>query len=403
MLHSQKLQLQMSELRNKINAMNNSDDFDGDELEGLNKDYSKLEVRFQSAIISESEEKEQTATEDLDSAGVEIRQLEQDISVAEYMSSAIVGKPLEGREAEYNAANDLYGAGTQMPWIALLSKKERMAMRDEFRAATTAPDSEVIIASVLGRVFADTAADWLGVSFPSVPSGMSGYPVLTGGAVPVTGTDTVAANQTAATLTANELTPKRAAAEYLISIADATKFRQMEEALRMDLVSAGREAMDLAVVSGNGGSGDVTGFEHELTFPTNPTAVATFADYLSAVYGAVDGRYAMSPAEIRMLVGSETFKHAAALFQTGSGNSAADRMNARVTPHMDAATNANIQKAIISRSRGRAVAPVWPTMSIIRDEFSAASTGQVKMILNILWNFKVLDESGYVPLRFKLA
>ena len=403
MLHSQKIQLEMSEKRNKINAMATSEDFDGDELDALNKDYAKTEIRFRSAIISEESEKEETATEDMDSEGVEIRQLEGEINVSEYITSAMQGSPLSGEEAEYNAANNLYGAGVQLPWMALLSRKERGAMREEHRAATTAPSADVIVSSVLQRVFADSAADFLGVSFPSVPAGQAAYPVLTGGVVPVTGADAAAANQTAATITANDLSPKRASAEYLVALTDILKFRQMEESLRLDLVGAGKEALDKAVVSATGGSNDVTGFESELTFPTAPTSVSAFADYLSAVYGAVDGRYAQSPGDVRMLVGSSVYAHAASLFQTGSGNSAADRMNARVSPHVSDPTNANVQKAIISRSRGRAVAPIWPAMSIIRDEFSGASTGQVKMILNIIWNFKILDENGYVPLRFKTA
>ena len=87
-----------------------------------------------------------------------------------------------------------------MPWIALLSPEQRV----EVRAATTAPsDSDVVVASILGRVFASGAGAYLGVSFPAVPVGSSNYPVLSSGVVPANAEGSAAANQTAATLTAN--------------------------------------------------------------------------------------------------------------------------------------------------------------------------------------------------------
>ena len=399
MLKSQKLQLAMSEKRRAINEMSGSEEYKVEELDVLNKEYMDLEVQYSSALISESDEQAQTPTDDLDAEGKEVRGLEQRINMANYMSAVVEESALVGAEAEYEAATELSGVGIQVPWAALLSPKERA----EMYAVTAAPSTADVNANeVLGRVFGDGAGAYLGVRMPGVPVGASNYPVLSAGVAPANAADSGAANQTAATLTANVLDPIRLTAEYLIRLVDVYKFRQMEEALRNDLAGAMREAMDAQIVAGNGTAPNVSGFVTELTDPDNPTAVAAFADYASARAQQVDGKYAQSEDDVRILVGAATYAHAAGIYQSGSGVSAISRMNPRVSPHIPAASS-DIQKAIASRSMGRAVAPMWPSIALIRDVSSGASKGEIRITAIALWNFKVLDESGFAQLEFKLA
>ena len=293
----------------------------------------------------------------------------------------------------------LVGVGTQVPWIALLSPEERV----EARAATTAPsDSDVAVANILGRVFASGAGAYLGVNFPAVPVGAANYPVLSAGVSPANAEGGAAANQTAATLTANVLDPIRLTAEYLVRYEDLNKFRMMEEALRADLQGAMIEAADAQIVAGDGTAPNVSGFNSALTAPSNPSATADFAAYASTRAKLVDGRYAQSEDDVRVLVGATTYAHAAGLYQSGSGVSALSRLMPRVSPHVPAAAS-NIQAAIASRSMGRAVSPVWPSISLIRDSVSGSANGQIRITAIALWNFKVLDASGYASLKFKLA
>ena len=167
MLKSQKLQLDMSERRQAINAMQAQEDYEIDALDGLNSEYRNLEIRFQSALIEEAAEAEAMPTNDLDSEGREVRHLEEGVEVRHYLEAALNDYPLDGKEAELQSALGLAGVGTQVPWIALLSPEQRV----EVRAATTAPsDSDVVVANVLGRVFASGAGAYLGVSFPGCAS-----------------------------------------------------------------------------------------------------------------------------------------------------------------------------------------------------------------------------------------
>ena len=57
-------------------------------------------------------------------------------------------------------------------------------------------------------------------------------------------------------------------------------------------------------------------------------AVSTFALYLSGLlYGRVDGRYARTPSDIRMILGGGTFTHAASTYKgNNSDESGVERL-----------------------------------------------------------------------------
>ena len=402
MLESQKLQMRLSEIRERLNTMGGDGDeveYRAEEADGLTTEYRELESKFRVALVQEADEIEATPTGDLDGEGRESRALEQLIECRHYVESALTDAPLEGREREFNDANKLFGVGTQLPWAALLSPEARA----EMRAATTAPDvGGTNSRSILGRVFAQSAADFLGVVSPMVPTGSANFPVLSGGVVPANTAAAGAADETAAVLTANVLDPIRLPAAYRMQYESIQKLAMMEDALRLDLAGAIEEARDKAIITGDGTAPNVEGFLAALTDPTNPTAVAGFADYASARASLVDGKYAMSEDDIRLVVGKDTYRHAAGIFQTGSGVSALDRLKARVSAHVTAPAS-NIQRAIAAMSQGRAVSPMWPSIGLIRDPFSGASKGEIVLTATALFNFKILDESGFSLLEFKLA
>ena len=401
MLESQKLQMRLSEIREKLNLMGGDDEteYRAEEADGLTTEYREAESRYRVALVKEADEIESTPTGDLDSQGRESRALELEIECRHYVQSALADAPLEGREREYNDANKLFGVGTQLPWQALLSPEARA----EMRAATVAPDTGGTNSrSILGRVFAKSAADYLGVVSPMVPTGSANFPVLSGGVVPANTAAAGAADETAAVLTANVLDPIRLPASYRMQYESIQKLAMMEDSLRLDLAGALEEARDAAIIAGGGTAPEVEGFLAALTDPTNPSAESAFADYASARASLVDGKYAMSEDDIRLVVGKETYKHAAGIYQTGSGVSALDRLKARVSAHITAPA-ANIQRAIAAMSQGRAVSPMWPSIGLIRDPYTGASKGEITLTATALWNFKILDESGFSLLEFKLA
>ena len=403
MKESESIQIKLSELREKINTLSDSEEYRQEEADALTTEYRELESKYRVALIRDSEEIESTPTGDMDAEGRELRSMETGLEVRNYIHAAITDTPLTGREAEYNVANKLTGVGTSLPWIALLSPEERA----ELRAATTAPsDSDVTVRSILGRVFASSAADYLGVVSPMVPVGAANFPVLTGGVVPANADDSGAADETAATLTPNVLDPVRLTGSYRMRREDLGKLAMMEDSLRMDLTGAIMEARDKGAIAGTGTAPEVVGFlataNAVLTDPTNPSAESEFSDYASAKASLVDGRYAMSSDDVRIVCGKETYVHASKIYQTGSGVSALEKFGARVSAHVTAPAS-NIQKAIASRSTGRALSPLWPAIELIRDIYTGANKGEVVITASALWNFKILDSSGYSLLEFKLA
>ena len=401
MLESQKLQMRLSEIRERLNTMGGDDEteYRAEDADALTTEYRQLESKFRLALVKESEEIEATPTGDLDGEGKESRALELEIECRHYIEAALTDAPLSGEAREYNDANKLFGVGTQLPWAALLSPEARA----EMRAATTAPDTaDTNSRSILGRVFAKSAADYLGVVSPMVPTGAANFPVLSGGVVPANAAAAGAADETAATLTANVLEPIRLPASYRMQYESINKLAMLEDSLRVDLAGAIEEARDKGIIAGDGTAPNVEGFLAALTDPTNPTAESAFADYASARAGLVDGKHAMSEDDVRLVVGKETYKHAAGIYQTGSGVSALDRLKARVSAHVTAPAS-NIQRAIASMSHGRAVSPMWPSIGLIRDPYTGASKGEIVLTATVLFNFKILDESGFSLLEFKLG
>ena len=401
MLESASIQMRMSEIRERLNVFGSDDDIEyrQEEADALAKEYQQLESRYRIALIKESEIEEQTPTGDLDSEMRESRALEQLIEVRNYVAAVVNDYQLGGREAEYNDSQKLVGVGTQLPWVALLSPEERA----ELRAATVAPDNaDTNVRGILSRIFAVSAADYLGVVSPMVPVGSANFPVMSGGVSPSNAEAGAAGDETKAVIAANVLDPIGMTASYRMRHEDLNKLSLMEDSLRLDLAGALVEARDKAVIAADGQAPNPSGFLTELPDPTNPTAEAGFSDYAAAKAGLVDGKYAMSADDVRIVCGKETYVHSSKIFQSGSGTSALEKFGARVSAHVTAPAS-NIQKAIASRSRGRAVSPMWPAVSLIRDIYTGANKREVVITATALWNFKVLDESGYSLLEFKLA
>ena len=407
MLESAQIQMKLSELRQKINSFGIDDDVEyrAEEMDALTSEYNKLESRYRVALIKESEEIEETPIEDLDSEKRESRAMESGIEIRNYVMAAVNDYPLEGREREYNDAMKLTGVGTQLPWIALLSPEERA----ELRAATVAPgDADMTVRGILGRVFAASAADYLGVGSVMVPSGESNFPVMSNGASPDNVAAGADADETAAVITPNVLDPRRLTAAYRIRQEDVNKLRMLEDSLRLDLQGAMLESRDKAIFTADGVAPNVSGFldtasdAAKLTAPDDPTAVAAFADYASARARLVDGRYAMSADSVRVVCGAATYSHASGLYQTGSGASAIEKFSPRVSAHIPA-PESEIQLAAASRSVGRAVSVMWPNISLIRDIYSGAKKGEIVVTATALWNFAILDANGFSLLKFKLA
>ena len=84
------------------------------------------------------------------------------------------------------------------------------------------------------------------------------------------------------------------------------------------------DKLDSLTINGQAADGSnspvVAGVISSLTDPDNPTDAATWSDYVTAYDGAVDGKYAITDAEVRLLVNPQTWRHCMGLQVATSGD-----------------------------------------------------------------------------------
>ena len=414
MTNSQKIQLRQSEVRQRLNELSGleGDDFTADhraETDKLAGEYRDLETRFRAATIAESESVPPIDREG--SEGAEVRELVRRSSLGAYISEAVNQSPLSGSSPESELRKELLGESAQpgtLPWAVLAP--EALELRTD---AETSIGSGVALPSrqnqILGRVFSASALDFLRVRTTSVPTGTAAWPVLSSGTTAVQASAGAAVDAVAATFVATAIEPVRLSARYLFRIEDLSKLQGMEESLRVDLRGAVADAMDAQVIAGNGTAPNVNGLTNALTAPADPSNVFTWVDAVRAVASQVDGKFASTPAQVRTLVDPQLYSSlAVSLHATASVSAAARYIESisggiRVSANLPALAS-NIGTALISKTAlPGSVAPVWEGLSLIRDPYTGAASGQVSLTAIALWNFRVIRSAAYSLAKFKVA
>ena len=406
MINSQKLALRLSELRQKLNELSAQDELtetEQDEMRSLSGAYPKLEERHRAAIISESTEEAAALDEDGDGEDRERRELRSRCKVGRYVTAALDGLPVQGAEAELSNAAGCPGA---VP----------LELFPERRAVTPAPaTTDENLAAIVPAIFDRSAASWLGIEMPTVPVGDAGYPVLstslTGGVV----AKSAEADEGAGAFSVTMASPRRISGAFRFTYEDSARLSGMERALRSNIASVLSDALDAQAVNGSGsGDGTVNGLLNILTDPTAPAANAeTFARYISAAAGHVDGLFAVDLGGVRQLVGVQTYGHMAGTFRANEDATTAEawlmaRTGGVRTSRRIAAPASNIQQAIVRRANPMgdrvAVMPVWEGLQMIRDPYTGARKGEVGLTaLMLVGDVIVLRGGAFVQGAYRLA
>ena len=396
----QKATLNVSEARAALLALD--DEATAEDITPLEKRLRDSEAQHRRALLL-AEESEIAAVEDR-------RPLSDRCEVRAYLTEAITGQQVTGAEAELRKealGADSYGF---MPLELLLPIEERVD------AATVAPsDVGANMQSVAARVFARGVSAFLGVNMPTVPAGETLYPILSAGHTPAMTAAGTARDATAATFATVTAEPKRLTGRYLVRIEDMAKFAQLEVSLRNDLRLAMTNAMDNQVINGPGGNApNIDGFLNRLAAPTPaPSAVLTFGDMLAAHVSAVDGLYATSLQECRMVIGPATYQRGATQFTSNGDVASTDYLLARsgglrssaLVPAEDSTTK--IQHGIVHGVGGvsRAFAPVWSGIQLIKDPYTDAASGEVSITAHLMWDFVISGgiDTAWREVSFKTA
>ena len=437
MTTAQKLQLRLSEIRQKINELSVLDELSEEqraEMRKLTDEYPTVEERHRAAIVAESTaeaERQAGAEGDRETGeGAELRRLQRDAKLSRYLLAAAGGVPVDGAEAELLDALEVRNhvgvqpGAVQVPWSVLLIDQDSDQADAEKRAATTtaAYDGPTRQRPILQRLFGGSIANMLGVRMDSVPAGTSEWPLITAGVAPAqTAEDAVAPDAVAWTVGPQSLKPKRLTGRYEFTAEAAASVLDLQAALRRDLADAEMAKVSDQLLNGDGTAPNVTEFYARLTAPTAPTAEAGYSDYAATPASIVDGLHGDAEEQTTVLLGTDTYRHAAGVFQAGSGEAGIEAIKRRCrscrasvyVPKAPASGgSANISAGNILHAggpnggtmRGDSIAAMWPTLSVIRDIYTQASKAVTVLTYVMLWDcYTALRANAYRRVSFKLS
>ena len=247
----QKAQLHISEVKAKITDLletaeeKRGEDFDGD-LEKAMKQVKPAELQLQAALVSQPEETAEKVVEKRAEVVTETAEereeteLRSKVNFGKYIGAAMAGTGVTtGAEGELNEHLGL--AANQFPMDLLAPAVEKRALRDG--------DADVMARSWVDRVFSDSAAARLGITFESVPAGVAAFPITTAGGNPAQRGRTQAAAEETYTFDVSELKPTRNAVHAIYSIEDNARVPGLADSILRDMRAAIVEKVDSLVKS----------------------------------------------------------------------------------------------------------------------------------------------------------
>ena len=416
MTPAQRLQLEQSEKRQRINELLAQDELTDEqraELDTLTKRMQALEVELRAAIVAEPEPETRDAPADAEQR--ERIELRSKASLTAYLRAALSGKQVSGAEAELAQAAGVNGIPIEL-WDVPEARAETRA-----DAPTGAPGTVgVNLDPIRPMIFANSVAPRLGIDMPRVQSGTFASATITTALTAGAKAAGAAQEATAAAFTVSTATPKRVSARLGIRIEDVASVGvgNFESILRENLALVLSDELDKQALNGDGSAPNLTGIFQRLTDPTDPTAVAAFDDFVGTFATGVDGLWAGTLKDIGIVCGPATYQLSAQTFRdvgTNNGHRGDIAFSDYAAAHMggwwtnkrmpDAASN--IQQAILRR-QGRtglrtAVCPHWGEVSI-DDIYSGSAQGERFFTMHVLLGDVILVQpDAYAQVAFKLA
>ena len=416
--------IRQSETRQRINELAAVDEpTEAQELERkkLAATMGEIEREFRAALAEPDTSRDVSIeTTELEPEERERRELRGKARLTGYVSAALTGQPVSGAEAAYA---DAEGCPGMVP-ISMMEPSAEERQR-ETRAVSEAPadaDLQRIPDPIVPALFDRSIAAWLGVSMPSVPTGIKSFPILSKSLTAGFKAEDATADESAGEFTVSDASPARLTGSFRIRVEDIAKMAGMEEALRRNLRDVMSDQLDDQFLNGNGTAPNLNGVFQQLTDPTAPPAQAglgatAFEDYMGSFTDHIDGLNATTEADVRALLGVSTYRRMAALFRVGTDTTFTEhwrrvggglRATRRIAAAPTTGTDANIQQAVIRRANPAGdrimAAPVWAGMEIIRDVYTSAPKGQIVLTAySLVGGIVILRPGSIVQDSFRIA
>ena len=327
-------------------------------------------------------------------------------NISGIFDAALTGKLPAGAERELQEQAGL--DGNAVPLALLRRHEDGGDLERRTTGVTPVPASGSIGATqseIIPAVFPEAASAFLSIPQPTVGVGEHVYTVLSTSASPGTPAKGADQGHSAAAFTASVLSPARIQGSVFFAREDRARLTGLNEALRSNLSDTLGDELDQQVLTGTNGL--LTG---TVLANNAASAIDTFATYRSRfAYSQVDGKYAMTAGELRLLVGSDTYAHMATVYRGDSSDldALASLMTAtggvRVSANMTAVSG-DKQNVVIRRGdRQDAVTPIWEGISLITDEVTQAKAGEIIVTAVMLYAFKVLRADGFSKVQSQHA
>ena len=391
----QSLTVRASEIRSRLSEIAEiaelTDENRG-ELTTLRTEYRGVEEKLQAAIVAEGDAQPLPLGQGGNAEDRAYGDLCGRANIGAIFQSLTERRSTEGAEAELQKHHKL--APHQVPLDLLRAPVEH-------RAITAAPtNTETMQEAPIQPVFAMGSLAYLGVDQPSVPVGDAVFPVLTSRPVvrgPFTGSDVAA--ETDGSYDADLLAPERVQASFSYLRTDAARFSMLGESLREALNSGLTEKVDAEGINGTNGLLAGTNLANHAA-----GGVTTFSQYVSRfAYGRVDGRFAGTARDLKVLLGSTIYAHAGTVYRASETDTTAiDRImqvigedSVRVSAHVPGVSNKKQNAVIRLGMRRDMVCPMWEGVSLIYDEITGQTKGEINITAVLLFTTKILRAGGF--------
>ena len=379
MTPSQRIQLAMSSTREKVNDLASAESAaDISQREKLAGELKAQEVELRAAITAEGAAHTSPETR-------EWSDLNNRFDLGKLFEGVMEHRASSGAIAEVQEERGL--AANSIPTELLMEK----------RAVTPSPsDVGQSQSQITGFVFPQSVAAFLGIPSPIVPVGDATFPVLTSDPAAGTPAENAAQTETTGSFSADSLSPGRIQAAFSWSRESAGRFSMMGDALREALQGGIADKLDKEILQGD------EGLLHSTNLANHAQAAAsTYANYVAELlYGRVDGKFAFDLADIRVVMGSDTFGNAATKLPADGEQNALARIRSdsggvRVSANVPAVAGSKQNALVRLGLRADMVAPLWGQISLIPDEITLASKGQVQLTAILLYAVKLLRVGGF--------
>ena len=299
--------------------------------------------------------------------------------LAEFFAAAAGGREVVGAAADYAAACGV-SALSRIP-LAIFTDGQ-----PETRAISVGPAVEGAVEPAVPYIFQRSAAQALGIQFPTHGPGTVQVPRVTAAPPADTLAKDAAAPVTAAVIALDTKDPKRISGQFETRIEDLAVYPELENVLGESIRGALSNELDNEVF--NGVAAGLNGLFLQAADVAISGAKETYATGIGRFAALVDGQNAYSLADLRCVVGPSTY--AVYMGLISDGVPLADYLETklgafRVSNRMPALASHG-QKGIVTLNGGPSPIRiyVYSALEIVRDPFSGAGAGKVTLTATAL-------------------